>query len=352
MAKFTVNNVVMSGMGVAVPKQKKVNLDNLFFDQEEILKFIDTTGVSEFRVVAADTTTSDLGLEAAKKLLDAMQIDKSEIDILIFVSQTPDYLNVPNTAPILQDKLGLSKSCITFDVPLGCSGFVYGMSTIVSYMQNPAFRKGLLICGDTLSKIINSKDKSSTLLFGDAASSTLFEKTTELNNMHFNMGSDGSGYNAILIKDGGSRSPFNVSSLNEVDYGNGIIRNTCQLGLEGMDVFSFGINQVPKAVKELYEYASIDNDSVDFAIFHQANKMMNEMIRKKLKLATDKVPYSLEKFGNTSCASIPTTLVTELKNLLESGDQRLLLCGFGVGLSWAACYLETKKLFVLDLIEL
>lgn len=219
-------------------------------------------------------------------------------------------------------------------------------------MQDPAFRKGLLMCGDTFSKIISMKDKSSTLLFGDAASATLFEKTTELNNIHLNMVSGDSGYNAILIKDGGPSSPSNVSSLNEIDYGNGIIRNTCQLGLKGMDVFSFGINQVHKAVKELYEYASIDNDSVDFAIFNQANKMMNEMIRKKLKLATDKVPYSLEKFGNTSCASIPITLVTELKNLLESGDQRLLSCGFGVGLSWADYHLETKKLFLLDLIEL
>ena len=352
MANFSLNNVKMAGISVAVPKNKMVNLNNTLFGQEDIIKFINTTGVSEFRIADSETTTSDLGLVAAKKLIEEMQIDKEEIDLLVFVSQTPDYLNVPNTAPLLQDKLGLSKSCIAFDIPLGCSGFVYGMSTIVSYMQNSAFRKGLLICGDTPSKTINNKDKSSSLLFGDAAAATLFERTNELNTMHFNMGSDGSGYDAIIINDGGFRRPFNINSLNEVDYGDGIIRNQCQLVLEGMDVFGFGISQAPKTVKELYEFATFESDDVDFAIFHQANKMMNEMIRKKLKLSPEKVPYSLEKFGNTSSASIPITIVTELRDSLTQGNHRLLLCGFGVGLSWATCYLETKNLVVLDLLEL
>jgi 3-oxoacyl-[acyl-carrier-protein] synthase-3 len=351
MSNFSVNNVAMTGVSVAVPKNKKINIENTYFEQEEVLKFINTTGVHEFRVAEAKTTTSDLGFKAADSLLTAMNIDKSEIDILIFVSQTPDYNNVPNTAPILQDKLGLSKQCLTFDIPLGCSGYIYGISTIVSYMQNSAFRKGLLICGDTPSKIVNIDDKSSAMLFGDASAATLFERTTDLNTIHFNMGSDGSGYPAIMIKDGGFRSPFNVLSLNEVNYGDGITRNNCQLVLEGMDVFGFGISQAPKTVKELYEFANLNNDSVDFAIFHQANKMMNEMIRKKLKLVSEKVPYSLEKFGNTSSASIPITLVTQLKNNLQVGSYRLLFCGFGVGLSWGSCHLQTKNLTILDLIE-
>jgi 3-oxoacyl-[acyl-carrier-protein] synthase-3 len=351
MANFSINNIKMTGIGVAVPKERKLNLENPYFEKEEVLKFINTTGVSEFRVAPANITTSDLGFKAATKLLEEMKIDKSEIDVLIFVSQTPDYLNIPNTAPILQDKLNLSKSCIAFDLPLGCSGFVYGLSTIVAYMQNSAFRKGLLICGDTASKSINKRDKSSSLLFGDAAAAALFEKTSNLAKIFFNMGTDGSGYDSIIINDGGFRNPYNSKSLIEDDYGNGIIRNKCQLVLEGMDVFSFGISQAPKTVKELYAFANIDNEHVDYAIFHQANLMMNEMIRKKLKLDKEKVPYSLEKFGNTSSASIPLTMVTKLADELKSGSKRLLMCGFGVGLSWATCYLETEKLIVIDLIE-
>lgn len=352
MANFKIQNVSLTGIAVAVPKTKKVNLDNPFFSKEDVEKFTATTGVSEFRIADAATTTSDLGFEAAQQLISEMNIDTNDIDVLIFVSQTPDYLNIPNTAPLLQHKLGLPKTCLAFDLPLGCSGFVYGLSTLASYMQNPAFKKGLLICGDTFSKIVDSNDKSATLLFGDAAAAILLEREDSNLGMHFNLGTDGSGYKAIIINDGGARNPFNENSLAVVDYGDGIKRNQCELALDGMDVFSFGITQAPKSVKELMAFANINIEEIDFAVFHQANKMMNEMIRKKLKLETEKVPYSLGKFGNTSSASIPVTMVTELKNQLRKGQNKLLLCGFGVGLSWGSCYLTTDNLTVLDLIEM
>lgn len=352
MASFKIQNVVLSGIAVAVPKTKKVNLENPFFSKEDVEKFTATTGVSEFRIVDITTTTSDLGCEAAQKLILEMNIDKNDIDVLIFVSQTPDYLNIPNTAPLLQNKLGLSKKCLAFDLPLGCSGFIYGLSTLASYMQNSAFKKGLLICGDTISKIVNPEDKSTALLFGDAASAVVLERKENDEEMQFNLGSDGSGYKAIIVNDGGSRNPFNQNSLAVVNYGDGIKRNQCELILDGMDVFGFGINQAPKTFRELCDFAKITNEEIDFAVFHQANKMMNEMIRKKLKLEKEKVPYSLDKFGNTSSASIPVTMVTELKNQLRNGENKLLLCGFGVGLSWGSCYLTTEKLTVLDLIEI
>lgn len=352
MANFSINNIQMTGIAVAVPKKKKINVENGFFSKEDVEKFTATTGVSEFRVSDKNTATSDLGFEAALKLITEMNIDKNDIDILIFVSQTPDYLNIPNTAPILQDRLGISKSCIAFDIPIGCSGYIYGLSTLASYLQNPAFKKGLLICGDTPSKIVNPEDKSAALLFGDAAAATILERVESDFRMKFNLGSDGSGYKAIIINEGGARNSFNENSLDVIDYGDGIKRNQCELVLDGMDVFGFGISQAPKTVKELYEFAGITNDDVDFAVFHQANLMMNEMIRKKLKLEKDKVPYSIEKFGNTSSASIPLTIVTELKSQLKKDRNKLLLCGFGVGLSWGACYLETQNLTILDLIEI
>lgn len=352
MANFKIQNVSLTGIAVAVPKAKTVNLDNPFFSKEDVEKFTATTGVSEFRIADAATTTSDLGFEAAQQLISEMNIDTNDIDVLIFVSQTLDYLNIPNTAPLLQNRLGLPKTCLAFDLPLGCSGFVYGLSTLASYMQNPAFKKGLLICGDTLSKIVGNEDKSATLLFGDAAAATILERAESNSEMHFNLGSDGSGYKAIIINDGGARNPFNENSLAVVDYGDGIKRNQCELALDGMDVFSFGITQAPKSVKELVAFSDIKIEEVDFAVFHQANKMMNEMIRKKLKLETEKVPYSLGKFGNTSSASIPVTMVTELKNQLRKGQNKLLFCGFGVGLSWGSCYLTTDNLTVLDLIEM
>lgn len=352
MANFSIKNVELKGISVCVPKMIVKNSENTFFDADEVAKFSKSTGVYEFRVAEREITTADLGFEATQRLLDEMNVNRDEIDILVFVSQTPDFANIPNTAPILQDKLKLSKHCITFDIPLGCSGFVYGLSVVSSFLQNQGFRKGLLIFGDTLSKIVNVKDKSTSLLFGDAAGAVLLERNELEKKMIFNLGSDGSGYKAIMIPDGGFRNQFNRDSLIEKNIEKDIIRTNCDIVLDGMDVFSFGITQAPKTIKELYEFANISNDEVDFAVFHQANLMMNEMISKKMKLEAEKVPYSLEKFGNTSSASIPITMITQLKSPLEKGKNRLLLCGFGVGLSWGTCYLETENLRVLDLIEL
>jgi 3-oxoacyl-[acyl-carrier-protein] synthase-3 len=351
MANFKVENIELTGISVCVPKNKSINSENNYFENEDVLKFSQSTGVYEFREALPNQTTADFGFEAASQLIDSMNIERNQIDILVFVSQTPDYLNIPNTATILQHKLGLSKQCIAFDVPLGCSGFVYGMSVIAAFMQNPAIRKGILIYGDTPSKIVNKKDKSAALLFGDAGGAAIFERTNNASHFFFNLGSDGSGANAIIIKDGGFRNPITTESLIEKTIEKDIVRRDCDIILDGMDVFSFGISQAPKTVKELYEFASITNEHVDFALFHQANKMMNEMVRKKLKLDVDKVPYSLEKYGNTSSASIPLTIVTELKDKLN-GEKKLLFCGFGVGLSWGSVYLTTNNIKILDIIEI
>lgn len=349
MANFKIDNVRLSGIACIVPKTIEENLKNSKFQLEEIEKFIKTTGVSEFRKSNNYTTTADLGYSAAEKLIEALQINKNEIDILIFVSQTPDYNCIPNTAPLLQNKLGLKDSCLSFDIPLGCSGYIYGLSTVASYLQNGAFKKALLICGDTPSKIVSENDKSSAMLFGDASSVSILEYF-EGEEMYFNLGSDGSGFEAIKINDGGFRNPFNADSLTELDFGNDIKRNGCQLVLDGMDVFSFGINQAPKTYFELLAFANIDKSEISYSVFHQANLMMNEMIRKKLKLEKETVPYSLEKFGNTSSASIPLTIVTQLKDKIVN-DSKLVLCGFGVGLSWGTCYLEANNLTIMDLIE-
>ncbi len=352
MANFTFKNIQITGISVAVPSTINVNIDNQGYDKSDIDKIIKIIGVQQFRVCDTDTTTADLGYKAADELLNNMKIDRDEIDLLVFVSQTPDYLFLPNTAPILQDRLGISKNCLSFDVPLGCSGFTYGLSVVGAYLQNPSFKKALLICGDTPSKTVNKQDKSTTFLFGDAASATILERKENTADMHFNCGSDGSGYKAIITPEGGFRTPFSADSLVLKDNGNDIKRRGCDIHLEGMDVFSFGINQAPKTVNELFDFANISNNDIDFAVFHQANMMMNEMIRKKLKLELEKTPYSLPLFGNTSSASIPLTIVTQLKNELILGKKKLLLCGFGVGLSWATCVLEIENTTILDLIEI
>lgn len=350
MANFSINNVALRGVSACVPKNMEENINYRHVSKEEILKFIEATGVKERRVATPNVCTSDLCYEAAKKLIVDLNWDKESIEIIIFVSQTADYI-LPITAAILQDRLGLPKEIIAFDIPLGCSGYVYGISSISSMMSAAGLKRGLLLVGDTISKFVSNKDKSTAPLFGDAGTATAFEFDTTAAPIFINLGTDGSGYKSIIMPDGGSRNKLTEASFESQIIDVGIERNNCQLALDGMDVFSFGISQAPKTVNALIDHFKIDKDKIDYYLFHQANKKMNKMIAKKLKLSDEKVTYSLEMFGNTSSASIPLTMVSEISQKLGSLHLSILMCGFGVGLSWGSIYLNTSNLTCPAIIE-
>jgi len=351
MPSFLIEHIAVKGIAASVPKHIERNEHYPYLNREDINKFIELTGIEERRVASDQICTSDLCKAAAERLIEDLNWDKSEIDILVFISQTPDYI-LPNTAPLLQERLGLSKACMAFDIPLGCSGYVYGLSVISGMMKAAGLRKGLLLAGDTITKYNSPKDKSAMPLFGDAGSATALQFDTHAPNLQFDLGTDGSGYMAIIIPDGAARNKTTAASLEAKMVEEGIERNNCQLALEGMDVFSFGITTVPKAVNNLIKHFNLDIANVDHFVFHQANGMMNKMIAKKLKLPEEKVPYSLKNFGNTSCATIPLTIVTNLKKQMETKPTSLVLCGFGVGLSWGSVHLQTNKIIITDLLEI
>ncbi len=351
MGVFSISNISIKGLACCVPKNREKNVDVPFMSSDEIEKFVEATGISERRVVNDLTCTSDLCFHAAEKLISDLKWDKSEIDILVFVSQSADYI-LPVTSALLQHRLGLSTNCLAFDVPLGCSGYVYGMSIISSMMNSCNLKKGILLVGDTSTKLISKQDKSTLPLFGDAGSATAFVYDSSASELLFDLGSDGSGAESIIIKDGGSRNRITKESLIYKDVDNGIQRNNCHLVLEGMDVFSFGISQAPKSINSLLSNFDIEQNNIDYFVFHQANLMMNKMIVKKLKIPTEKVPYSLSKFGNTSSATIPLTIVTELSDNLKNSTKELILCGFGVGLSWGSVKVSLDNVIIPNLIEL
>ncbi len=352
MALLHNKHVTIKGISACVPKNVVKNIDNSYFALNDINAFINNVGVEELRMSGKETCTSDLCVAAAEKLLEESHTDKNDIGILVFVSQSPDYYFLPNTACIIQDRLQLSKETLAFDVPLGCSGYVYGLNLIASYLSSGQIKKGLLLVGDTASKIPHPKDKSSSMLFGDAGAATILEYNEESEGLHFHMATDGSGYKAIIVPEGGFRNRFSEKSLMEYTSDEGLVRSRNSLHLDGFDVFSFGISEAPKTCKKLIEHLAITNDVIDYAVFHQANKMMNEKIRKKLSLPENKVPYSLKHFGNTSSASIPLTMVTEMRTDLQQKSNKLLLCGFGVGLSWGTAYGTFSKMVVPELIEI
>jgi 3-oxoacyl-[acyl-carrier-protein] synthase-3 len=339
---LTVKNTAIKAIYTSVPKQKVFTKDYEWVTVAERDLFAKTTGIIERRVASLTTTCSDLCFQAADELLNDLNC-RDEIDLLLFVSQSPDYF-LPATAVILQDKLGLSKSTLAFDINLGCSGYVYGLSVVGQFLQNGNFRKALLLCGDKSTISTNYKDKSSFPLFGDAGSATLLEFDKSADEWFAHLASDGSGKDSIIIEHGHSRHPYGSVSDEYIEYEPGVIRTKKHLALNGMDVFNFALKEVAPSIKLMLENFDINIDDIDYFVLHQANKLINESVRKKLKVAPEKVPYSIQNFGNTSSASIPLTICTCLKEKIESEQLTLLLAGFGVGFSWGSVVLKTSKI--------
>ncbi|GAB4250847.1 MAG: ketoacyl-ACP synthase III [Vicingaceae bacterium] len=350
MPLFKTNNIKISGLAAAVPKTIYSNKDYDWVPENERDLLIKTIGVQERRIAAKGTATSDLCFEAAEKLIAALNWEKESIQLLIFVSQTFDY-QIPSTAIILQDRLKLPKSTIAFDINLGCSGYVYGLSVVSSLMNTTGIKKALFLAGDVSTLNASYKDKSAFPLFGDAGTATALELDDNAQPMFFNLNSDGSGFDAIYVKDGGMRNFICDKSFEVKKYGEGIYRNDIQIALNGIEVFNFGLKEVKPNVIDLLNYAGKTIDDIDYFVFHQANKLMNETIRKKIKIPPEKFPYSIEKYGNTSSASIPLTMLYKIKNELEENELDLVLSGFGVGLSWGTVFLKTNKVKCLPIIE-
>lgn len=352
MAFLRIDNVAVCGIAACVPKNIERNSESpLFEDEKERQNLIESTGISEKRVAPEGCCSSDLCFSAAEKLIEDLQWNKDDIDALVFVSQTPDYI-LPATACILQNRLGLKKECLAFDISLGCSGWVYGMSVISSLLSSGNLKKALLLCGDLTTRQNCFRDKTSYPLFGDAGTVTALQFEEGAEGLRIHLATDGAGANTIIIPDGGYRNPTNEDSLKFEDLGGGKIMTRLHSRLDGMSVFSFAISKAPKSVKSLCEHFDIDIDNVDCFPFHQANMFLNETVRKKLKIDEDKMPYCMSKFGNTSCASLPLTLVVTRREELQSKSMTILGCAFGVGLSWGSIYFKTNKIVVPELLEI
>ena len=351
MAFLEFKNVRIAGIAAGVPQNIADNLHPTPYDvvSKEYAPedFVKVTGVKERRI-SFELTTSDLCFAASERLIADLGWDKQDIEAIIFASQTPDYI-LPATACILQDRLGLSKECYASDITLGCSGWVYGLSYVVSLLSAGTIKKALLMCGEAKGRFKGKKRRLNPL-FGSAGTVTAVEFCEGASAIQFHLGTDGSGFDAIITPDGGSRNPATIDSFAPEGFeGNEIFR--FQSRMKGMDVFSFGITTAPKSVKSLAEHYGFDYLQADWFVFHQANMKMNNMIVKKLKLPTEKVPSSMFHFGNTNGASIPMTIVAELKCKIEGRPTMFICCGFGVGLSWGTVAFKTDNIVISDLVE-
>ncbi|MGZ3865163.1 MAG: 3-oxoacyl-ACP synthase III family protein [Bacteroidia bacterium] len=352
MAILTTYHAKIKGIAACVPKEKARTKDYKQFSESEAELFTKNVGIIERRVAPKNITTSDMCFVSAEKLIAELNWDKTEIGCLIFVSQSPDYF-LPATSILLQHRLGLAKSTMAFDVNLGCSGYIYGLQLLMNLISGGQIKKGLLVVGDKSTLSTHDEDKSTYPLFGDAGSATAVEYSEEETPVYFNLQSDGSGEEAIKILDGGARNSVRSDTFDIKEIEPGVKRSRRHLQLNGIDVFNFALKEVAPNINDLLQFAKVEKEKVDFFVFHQANKLINDSVRKKLKITeVEKVPLSIDLYGNTSSASIPLTIISKIKEKVARQNKKLLLSGFGVGFSWGSCLMDLDKIICCDLIEI
>lgn len=293
-------------------------------------------GIKERHIVKENETALDLALGVGRKLLK--NYNKDEIDFLLLCTQSPEYY-LPSGSCILQDRLGLGKSVGAFDYNLGCSGYIYGLAIAKSFIKSNIANNILLITSETYTKFIHPKDKSNRTIFGDAASATIITKSEEEQIGEFVLGTDGSGYQNLIVPNGGLRNRYDPNAK-EIDDGSGSIRTNNNLYMNGPEIFNFTIQAIPKVVEETLIKNNVRLDDINYIIFHQANRYMNEYLRKKINIPKEKFCDNLLLKGNTVSNTIPIAIKDSYDNkVIKTGD-KVLLVGFGVGYSWGGTIIQ------------
>jgi 3-oxoacyl-[acyl-carrier-protein] synthase III len=313
-------------------------LINAKFPEWDIEKISSKTGINSRHVSADDEFSSDMGVKVAEKLFEEYNIDKTAIDFLLFCTQSPDYF-LPTTACIIQERLGLNTSIGALDFNLGCSGFVYGLSLAKGLIAGGMAKNVLLITSETYTKFIHPSDKSNKTIFGDAAAATLISSEGGFCTIgDFIFGTDGKGAENLIVKQGGMRFPVGQENENITDeYGN--VRNDKNLFMNGTEIFNFTSESVPKLTNAIVAKANLTIEDIDLFVFHQANKYMLNHLRKKINIPEDKFFIAMEHCGNTVSSTIPIALYEAQKQQKFVKAKNIVLAGFGVGYSWAACNL-------------
>lgn len=307
------------------------------FPEWSVDKISAKTGIYTRHIAAQNEFVSDMAIKASNKLFDNNGIDRKSIDFILLCTQSPDYF-LPTTACIVQHKLGIPISAGALDFNLGCSGYVYGLALAKGLISAGVARNILLITSEIYSKHIHYKDKSNITIFGDAASATLVCKDGICEIGDFELGTDGSGAENLIVREGAIRFPNRRHKEIVDEFGN-ITDDSC-LYMNGPEIFSFTSSFVPKLVDNLLSRNYLTVEDIDLYIFHQANKYMLKHLMKKIGIPEERFYFFLEHCGNTVSSTIPIALknATEDKKL-EKGN-RVLLAGFGVGYSWAGTLLQ------------
>jgi 3-oxoacyl-[acyl-carrier-protein] synthase-3 len=328
----------IKGITSHLPSQKLTNEELAQeFQEWDVAKIYQKTGISVRSIAAPDECASDLGVDAARKLFETGVCHPEDIDFLLFCTQSPDYF-LPTTACLIQERLNLKTSCGALDFNLGCSGFIYGLSLAKGLIETGQSKNVLFITADTYTKFINPQDRGVRTIFGDGAAATLIAGINSDKETigPFVFGTDGKGADKLIVPAGGLRLPISQETSVEKNDGTGVYRSAQNLYMDGPEIFNFTLNEVPAAVKSLLDMSSTTMEEIDYFIFHQANSFMLECLRKKIKIPKDKFCLNLESYGNTVSATIPMAMELSLKKGEIRSGGKVMLVGFGVGYSWGA----------------
>jgi len=350
MGTAKISGVRLAGLASAIPRTVQTVAEAFpVFGEAATQKISESTGVRQRHVVPPGVCTSDLCLAAAERLLEELNWGRGSVDGLIFVSQTPDYV-LPATSCALHGRLQLAKECAAFDLNLGCSGYVYGLWVATQLISGGSLCRVLLLVGDTISRITSPRDRSVALLFGDAGTATALERAEGSPPLSFSLGTDGNGQDHLVVPAGGFRQPCTEASARRTVREDGNIRSDEDLYMNGAEIFTFTLQEVPPLLKSVLGTAGWDVSEVDAFIMHQANRFMLEYLAKRMRLPSEKVVVALENRGNTSSASVPLAMTDALAGRLRQESLRLVLAGFGVGFSWAAVALTCGPMVMPELV--
>lgn len=307
------------------------------FPEWTVDKVANKVGINNRHIASKTETAGDLAEKAAVKLFQEYEIDPKKIDFILLCTSSPDYL-LPTTACILQHRLAIPTSSGALDYNLGCSGYIYGLALAKGLIVSGIAKNVLLITSETYSKYIHPKDKGNRTIFGDAASATLIACDGLAEIQEFSLGTDGSGAENLIVKTGGSKYPKGLNDLG-IDE-NGALRSSEHLYMNGMEIFSFTQESVPKLIDDVLQMNTCKKSDIDLFVFHQANKYMLEFLQKKIKIDQDKFYYCLSNFGNTVSSTIPIALTEAIKSKRIIEHNKVLIAGFGVGYSWGGVTLQ------------
>ena len=347
MVKFAFDNVKITAISSVIPKKELSLLENKNLyngDERKIKRIIESSGFLKRRITDKNTSTADLCIKAAEDLIKNKHINTSDIDALLFLSYTPDYL-MPATSYIIHEKLNLSQNCICMDIPQACSGYIIGLYQ-ASMLINSGCKKVLMLVGDSFSKFNDMFIDNTAPIFGDAGSATLIEYDKYANKAYFILNSDGRNHDALICKNGGFKNP----PKKDLFYNDSQFKYEAKM--DGGRIFDFTMSNIVPNIEELLNYSNLKTNKIDLFLFHQANKFILENIAIKLKIPTEKISTrTLTQYGNQCGASIPCTISNVYQKEVSQKENKCLLSGFGVGLSWGSSIIDINKIYCSEIIE-